>query len=298
MHRFAVATAAVTFLLLLVGGIVHGTGSSLACPDWPTCFDTFFPKMEGNVFYEHGHRLLAFAVGNLTLVLAMLLWRGRRSVPSFWWLGLVAVALVIFQGVLGGITVLYKLPTAVSTAHLSVSMIFFSLLIYIAFRTRAVSAEPLRAEISPGLRRLVGMATVAVFMQIVLGGMVRHTGGGMACANEIPLCQGQLWPDTAHATVKLQMLHRLFAIVVGTLAVTAAVRVYRAARGQVLVPRLALTIPFLVLMQITLGVLSVLSFLALVPVTAHLGVGALLLGNLWLLYLATQPLPSLQEAHS
>jgi heme A synthase len=298
MHRFAIATVAVTFFLLLVGGIVHGTGSSLACPDWPTCFDTFFPEMKGNVFYEHGHRQVATFVGCLTIALAALLLRERRSVPSFAWLGPVAVVMVILQGALGGITVLYKLPTMVSVAHLSVAMIFFSLLIYIAFRTRFLRGEPTRSEVSPGLHRLVGIATVAVFMQVVLGALVRHTGGGMACADEIPLCQGQLWPAAAHATVKLQMLHRLFAIVVSALAVTAAVRVHRATRGQAFVPKLALAVPVLVLTQITLGVLSVLSFLALVPVTAHLGVGALLLANLCLLYLATQPMPSLQEAHS
>src|SRR3954447_15854474 len=70
IHRFAVATAAATYLLILIGGLVHGTGSSLACPDWPTCYGTFMPKMEGGVLVEHSHRLAAGTVVLLTLVLA------------------------------------------------------------------------------------------------------------------------------------------------------------------------------------------------------------------------------------
>jgi len=66
----AIATAIATYLLILIGGLVHGTGSSLACPDWPTCYGTFMPKMEGGVLVEHSHRLAAGTVVILTLVLA------------------------------------------------------------------------------------------------------------------------------------------------------------------------------------------------------------------------------------
>src|SRR3954454_1023710 len=70
IHRLAVVTAVATYLLILIGGLVHGTGSSLACPDWPTCYGTFMPKMEGGVLVEHSHRLAAGTVVILTLVLA------------------------------------------------------------------------------------------------------------------------------------------------------------------------------------------------------------------------------------
>src|SRR5262249_60691764 len=78
VHRFAVATAVATYLLILIGGLVHGTGSSLACPDWPTCYGTFMPKMEGGVLVEHSHRLAAGTVGSLTIPLAALLGRRRQ----------------------------------------------------------------------------------------------------------------------------------------------------------------------------------------------------------------------------
>ncbi|MCX5731932.1 MAG: COX15/CtaA family protein, partial [Deltaproteobacteria bacterium] len=80
-YRIARATAAATFVLLVIGGMVHATGSSLACPDWPLCYGQFFPSMEGGVLYEHGHRLVALAVSLLTLALAAVVWRRRRE-PS------------------------------------------------------------------------------------------------------------------------------------------------------------------------------------------------------------------------
>src|SRR3954454_5266341 len=101
-HGLAVATAAATFLLILLGGIVHGTGSSLACPDWPTCYGSLMPEMKGGVAVEHSHRLAAGAVSLLTIGLAALLTRYRRQRPLLNRVGWVAVGLVLFQATLGG----------------------------------------------------------------------------------------------------------------------------------------------------------------------------------------------------
>src|SRR3954464_6766854 len=79
IHRFAVATAAATYLLILIGGLVHGTGSSLACPDWPTCYGTMMPVMQGGVAVEHSHRLAAGTVVILTLALATLVTVSREA---------------------------------------------------------------------------------------------------------------------------------------------------------------------------------------------------------------------------
>src|SRR5687768_13555615 len=100
-HRLAVATAVATFFLLLVGGIVHGTGSSLACPDWPLCYGSPFPEMTGGVFYEHGHRLLAFGVGMLTTVLMVYCILARKRDRALLWLGIATFVIVVIQGVLG-----------------------------------------------------------------------------------------------------------------------------------------------------------------------------------------------------
>ena len=179
---FATATAVATFLLLLVGGLVNPTGSSLACPDWPLCHGSAFPQMVGGVFFEHSHRLVATGVGLMTVILGVLLWRdGRRG------LALGAVAMVVLQGVLGGLTVIFKLPPEISLSHLALSMTFFAFLIYLA---TGAGERPRPLELSPLRARLVVVAAISIWVQIILGGLVRHTKSALACATEIPLCLG------------------------------------------------------------------------------------------------------------
>src|ERR1043165_1047389 len=146
-HRLAKLAAGAPFVLLVIGGTVNPTGSSLACPE-PTlvCHGQLFPPMVGGVLYEHGHRLAAMTVGLLQIALTALLLRrsarahaagadGHRRIAlsSLAW---ILLGLVVAQGALGAITVGYKLPWFVSTAHLLLGMSYFATLIYTAFRTR------------------------------------------------------------------------------------------------------------------------------------------------------------------
>ncbi len=298
LHRFAIATAAVTWVLLLVGGLVHGTGSSLACPDWPLCHGQFFPEMTRGVEYEHSHRLVAGAVATMTVILGVSLYRDSRY-RSLRPLAVAAPIMVLAQAVLGGITVLYRLPKAVTLSHLTLSMCFFSVLILIAIRT--AHPQPARFEKSekkseksdasePGLaasngllrtRPLVGATILAILGQIFLGGLVRHSMAGLACIT-FPLCFGHLWPPESSSVYseRVHMLHRFGAVVVTALVFTSAILVARrAVRGSRL-RAVAVAAPILVVIQGTLGVFSVTSLLHLPTVTAHLGVGALLLASM------------------
>lgn len=289
IHWFAVATAAATYLLILIGGLVHGTGSSLACPDWPTCYGTFMPKMEGGVLVEHSHRLAAGTVVVLTLLLATMLTvtrdRSLRRLRPFGWL---AVGLVFAQALLGGITVLLRLPTPISTAHTATSLLFFMTVLYIAVRSRPAIA---RDAAPPLVSRLALITSVAVYMQMVLGGLVRHSGAALACT-DVPLCRGSLWPH-AHPTVLIQALHRLNAVAVACLVLASSiVTLQRTTRP--LLRALAVLAPVLVGVQIWLGIRSVQSFLDLVTVESHLAVATALLATMVLTVLAARPegLPS------
>ena len=281
-YRFAIATAGATFLLLVIGGLVHPTGSSLACPDWPLCNGMVFPPMQGGIFYEHGHRLAALAVSVLTVALAVLVYRSRPD-RDLRWLSLGAVALVGVQASLGAITVIYKLPLIVSASHLATSMAFFSLLIYLAHRLR-----PGARWAPPIGRGLVGLTAVAIYAQIVVGALVRHTGSALACGIDLVLCEGVVWPSWGPAQV--HATHRLLGYAVVALVVASARRTWRlAADGPPMRRRLALLAPALALAQVTLGLLTVSSYVALPMVALHLTVGAALLANQLILFFLLGP---------
>jgi heme A synthase len=164
-----------TFFLVIAGGMVTSTGSALAVPDWPLSFGQVFPKMEGGVFYEHGHRMVAVTVGMLTIILAVWLWR-KAEEPLLKKAGWVALALVCAQGILGGVTVLLKLPAVTSVGHACLGQIFFSWISCIAAMTWSSGAKAEQTPEVRKLRRLALMTTGFVFFQLLFGAIYRHTG--------------------------------------------------------------------------------------------------------------------------
>jgi cytochrome c oxidase assembly protein subunit 15 len=180
-HYFAVFVACVTFLLLIAGALVTSNDAGLAVPDWPTSFGSLYriPPMVGGVKFEHGHRMLAQFVGLLSIILAI--WT-RRVDRRRWMRKLsgAALATVIIQGILGGITVLWFLPPAVSTAHATLAQTFFCLTVCIALFTgrRFVGTQPRIVFNSgkPALPTLAMLSVAAVYVQLILGGAFRHSG--------------------------------------------------------------------------------------------------------------------------
>src|SRR5918996_3586964 len=153
-HRLALTTVAATVVLILFGGLVTNTGAALAVPDWPTTFGHMmfvypWSEMVGGIFYEHSHRLLGAVVGLLTLALAAALWRegGRLRV-----LGLVMVAAVITQGVLGGLRVVL-LKETLAIVHGCLAQAFFALAVAVALLTSTSHRLPVQG-FDPRLRML------------------------------------------------------------------------------------------------------------------------------------------------
>lgn len=282
-HRLAKLAAAATFVLLVIGGTVNPTGSSLACPE-PTlvCHGQLFPPMVGGVFYEHGHRLAAMTVGLLQIALSVLLVTRRKARGLGWLL----LGLVIAQGALGAITVKYKLPWFVSTGHLLLGMSYFATLIYTAFRTRPAPSvleldrhEKMRSDLL-GARTWIGIACGAVFIQLLLGALVRHLGAAMVCLG-MPTCTrtGEWWPDTF--VQDLHMVHRGFGVVVAIVTTIAAVAVWRRTKSWPQLRTLAAIAPVLVLGQVVLGIFTVLTLRAVPLAVLHFA-GAASLWALWM----------------
>jgi heme a synthase len=278
-HRATVVCAAATVVLLMAGGLVTSTGSGLAVPDWPLSFGGFFPRMEGGVLYEHGHRLIAAFVGLFTL--GLMVWyqvRERRG----WVRGLsvLALAVVVAQAVLGGLTVILKLPIAVSVAHACLAQAFFCLMVVMALATSRgfVSKDPLPLahEGSPPLWRLTAVCTLLVYLQLVLGAVVRHSGAGLAIP-DFPLAFGSLLPPLGTFEVAIHFAHRVGALVVAGAVAWAGWRILRRHAGRKDLAQPARWALLILAGQIVLGGTSVLTRLAVLPTTLHVVFGAMLL---------------------
>jgi len=281
LHLFAMLVAATTGILIFAGGLVTSTESGLSVPDWPNTygyFMFFFPleKMVGGIRYEHTHRLIASTVGFLIVILAAWLWRAepRRWVRR---LGFIALGAVITQGVLGGITVLWYLPDPISIAHASLAQLVFCLTMTIALVTsqgwkRAYATNgPAPDDLT--LQRVAAVTTGLIYLQIVVGATMRHTGAGLAIP-DFPLMFGQLIPPQWDPKIAIHFAHRLGAVIVSLaiLATTGHVFYHHKSRSELRRP--AMLLLALLLVQVTLGALTVLSKKEFIINSLHVVTGA------------------------
>lgn len=283
LHRLAVATAFATVLLIVAGGLVTSTESGLSVPDWPLSYGQLMPPMVGGIFYEHGHRIVATAVGILTVVLVV--WLMLRE-PRAWVrrLGYAALGAVLLQGILGGLTVLFLLPTAVSVAHACLAQTFFCLIVTLAVVTapRWRNAEPAGRN---AVARLGGWTVGILFLQLLVGAVMRHTKAGLAIP-DFPLALGHVIPPISSFPVAIHFAHRVGALVVTAFVFALCVQAFRSARAGFKTASLVLA--GLVVTQIALGGLTVLSRKTVAVTTAHVATGALLLGTTLALSLAAR----------
>jgi cytochrome c oxidase assembly protein subunit 15 len=270
-HRFAVFAACVTFLLIIAGALVTSNDAGLSVPDWPTSFGSLYkiPHLVGGVKFEHIHRMIAQFVGFLSIVLAIWTWRADPR-PWMKYLGVTALGLVIAQGILGGLTVLFYLPPTISSAHAALAQTFFCVVVLIAvFSSRNWLEEIPRIEDADGRPSLFTLAVLSIFVlyvQLILGAMFRHHGLSW-------------WP------------HVLNAAVVSIVLAWTSVRALSRYSGIDSVRRPAITMLALMIAQLCLGFVAFLTRVAwghdavqpelpmVVSTVAHVALGALLLAT-------------------
>jgi protoheme IX farnesyltransferase len=316
LRGYAKVLALATLSLIFIGGLVTSTRSGLSVPDWPTTyghgmFSYPLSEMVGGILYEHGHRLVASGVGLMTLIMA--LWLPMVEKRS--WLrvlGFASLSAVFLQGLLGGLTVLLGLPTAISVAHGVLAQTFFCMTMVLAYglsveRRRRVAGE-ISMGASPALVRAAAAVVVFIFLQLLAGALMRHSHSGLAIPDFprsggtwIPLFDqamldrvnaqlsaigytgvtlGQMWTHGAHRA--------------GAVLVTIAVLVlgYRARREKNLARPLARSIYLLLgllLVQITLAAFTIWTRKEPWITSAHVVTGAAMLG--WAVLILLRAIP-------
>jgi len=299
-------TAAMGLALICLGGLVTSHEAGMAVPDWPNTFGYnmfFFPisKWVGGIFYEHTHRLLASAVGFLTIVLASWLW-AREERKWLRWLGAAALGAVILQGVLGGLRVTW-MKDELGIFHAALAQLFFALLCSIALFTspwwRQASSSGINPRDLATLRSFCITGSLLIFLQLLIGATMRHQHAGLAIP-DFPTAYGQLWPATDADSVDrynqlrvettgikaitsfqvvLQMVHRIGAVIICALVAAAARFALLRLRQNRFVCRLLLGWAFLIGCQFLLGAATIWTNKSADLATAHVAVGALSLVN-------------------
>jgi heme a synthase len=292
LNRFAILVACATFFLIIAGALVTSNDAGLATSDWPLSNGQFFPRMVGNLFWEHGHRIVATTVGVLTIGLCVYV-RLKEKRQWVWRLALFALIAVCLQGLLGGLTVKLMLPLTVSTAHATLAQLFFCTTVSIAVFTSRSWTEARVLQEEKGtlpLRYLCTAALVTIFLQLVLGATLRHSAK---------------WDQ--QLPIELVLAH-----IGGALAVTIALgitsfNVLRRHKGETFLTRPATIALLLLVVQLFLGVTAYLTRLGspndaqplhpMIGVTvAHVACGALVFATTIVLTLRTYRVLPASEA--
>jgi heme A synthase len=236
------------------------------------------PEMTGGVFWEHLHRLVA---GGLLLLWGLATWLAHKEATDRPWVfkGCVAgMVLLLVQSAFGGLTVIYRLPDLVSTTHLALAFSFLVLATVLASATARDAAPEHAPRHDDGTRPWAIAAAGLVFAQSVLGALVRHTDAGLACV-DFPLCLGSVVPPLVNTPITVHFAHRVLGVIAAAAVLALAARTFRL-RAPDLTRRWVTIAAVLVTAQVALGVASVFTRLAVLPVSLHTLVAASLLSVL------------------
>ncbi len=226
-RALSVATAVVTYALVVLGGVVRVSESGLGCPDWPLCHGRFLPPLDLHAIIEYSHRTtasLTSALVVLTAVVAVVAWRKRRDlvIPAT-----VALGLLIVQVVLGAITVRLELPPMIVLAHLATAMALLGAVCVTA--VAALLPAPAGADDGASIRWTL-LAAGGTYLLIISGSLVVGSGASGTC-DAWPLCGGG-FGFAFDGLPAIQLLHRGIAAVIGVLIILSLVTVLARHRRQ------------------------------------------------------------------
>lgn len=267
VRRLVWKIAIATLILMAIGSATRVMNAGLACPDWPLCYGTLFPGQQMNlqVFLEWFHRLDAALIGVMTIGLVGLsLWH-RRSLPAWTpWMALLALGLILFQGVLGGLTVTELLRFDIVTAHLGTALLFFSTVLVMG-----MLLLPYQATGTAGKLPWFSLAAaVLVYLQSLSGALVGSRWALHQCLFGAQLCS-------------VMNAHLLGVVPASLATLLVAVWAWRTPALSLPLRQLSRTAGALLLVQILLGISTFRLHLQVELLTvAHQAIGAALLGTL------------------
>jgi cytochrome c oxidase assembly protein subunit 15 len=294
-QRLALWTTVITYLLILVGGLVRASGAGLGCPDWPRCFGGWIPPMSAAdlppqfdasqfnptlMWTEYLNRVLGMAVGFFILATMVSAWRHHRRDPRILWTSIAALLLTGFQGWLGGRVVAHELAAWIVTVHMIVALVIVQMLLYVTVRSLDVRRAGALAPADPATAKAVALRTSLVLLilltliQIALGTQVR---GGVDAALDAGTAR-----SAALATVgTLDYLHRDMAIAVLLGAILLTLWLFtRSPEPGARSPQLRWSYAILALAAIQVAIGGVMAYVSLLPAAQvlHLTIASLLLG--------------------
>ena len=257
MKIFSWITVGLTLFLMLWGNVLSAIGAGLACPDWPLCYGTVFPPLRIDIVFEWGHRLIAALTTIFIFITLFKTWKKIKSNPTenknLKIIMMIIAFLIIFQIILGGVTVLLELSIIASTVHLLTATILLSGLFVIACSYTWKKNEFI-VEADSVFQKFAYLALLSLLIQIVLGGVVRHANAGLACPG-FPTCLFSFFPLPITLETVVHFIHRWWAFVVFSLIIHLGAFVFKKA------PRLKKSTLILVgvaLIQVLAGIATVL----------------------------------------
>ncbi|MFL5780502.1 MAG: COX15/CtaA family protein [Thermoleophilaceae bacterium] len=307
-RRLALWTAAATFLLIVLGGVVRVSDSGLGCGPggsgvngWPLCRGDVVPGFSLHTAIEFAHRTVASIVVVEMIVLAVWAWRRYRAHRALVRATGGAVLLIVAQAVLGAATVEQDLDEPLVAAHLGLAMLLFAVVLYIV---RATRPDAPAVEARPGFRRHAVATQVLLFGTIVAGGYMAGTerlgsseqgltdGAHHACGTQFPSCNDAFLPFGHNRSVDIHLTHRVFVYLFSVAVIALIVMALRRRLGGT-VGRAAWALAGLLVLQILLGAVNVwLSKEYELLILAHLATATLLWGTLTVLNLQLYRIPA------